>query len=337
MWGKKNWMSHLFGAGAAAAEDPAVIAARLLGQVAVGPPIPVETLRIFPLTAPEAKPSSYRVLDELLDAGEAEVTEVDENGVIADILVRNRSGWDALLMDGFELRGAKQNRMVNVTILAGKRSDTHIPVSCVEAGRWQRGARRFGSSGRTVSSKLRALKAGMVGASFGAGHGPRTNQAHVWHEVDGYIHKSGAHSPTHAFEDVFTHRSSAIDDLVAQIQNIDAHGAIVAVNGRIVALDVFDQRPTFARLWPALARGFAIDCILERGEPAATLDAVDAAGWLKASLDKASFAPQEVPGVGTYLSLRGEGVAGGLAFLGDTVVHGSLFPINQSATESRSG
>ena len=74
----------------------------------------------------------------------------------------NRSDFDALIIDGIELHGAKQNRMVNLTIIAGKQSETEIPVACVEAGRWAYRSREFSSSRRTVASRLRARKASMV-------------------------------------------------------------------------------------------------------------------------------------------------------------------------------
>ncbi len=42
-----------------------------------------------------------------------------------------------LLLDGEELVGAKQNRILNLTVLVPAHQTIVIPVSCVEAGRWR--------------------------------------------------------------------------------------------------------------------------------------------------------------------------------------------------------
>ncbi len=70
----------------------------------------------------------------------------------------NHADIDALILDGTELRGAKQNRMVNITIIVGKHSEAPIPVSCVEQGRWAYRSRGFTSSKRTLLA--RASQAG---------------------------------------------------------------------------------------------------------------------------------------------------------------------------------
>ena len=98
----------------------------------------------------------------LLERGEVDVAEISEGGAVPTIKVLNRSGLDALILDGTELRGAKQNRMVNVTIVAGGGMETVVPVSCVERGRWAYRSHGFTSSRRTVASRLRNLKAHRV-------------------------------------------------------------------------------------------------------------------------------------------------------------------------------
>ena len=61
-------------------------------------------------------------------------------------------------MDGEELLGAKQNRIVNLTILVAANSELTIPVSCVEAGRWRARSRAFTSAPRTQFVSGRAKR-----------------------------------------------------------------------------------------------------------------------------------------------------------------------------------
>jgi hypothetical protein len=49
-----------------------------------------------------------------------EAAEVNETGSVPELKVINRSPEMVLLLDGEELVGAKQNRIVNITILSAK-------------------------------------------------------------------------------------------------------------------------------------------------------------------------------------------------------------------------
>jgi hypothetical protein len=50
-----------------------------------------------------------------------------------------------------------------------------------------------------------------------------------------------------------------IDAFVERLKQIDAYGAVVAVNGEILAVDLVDDRKTFRALWESLLRGYAMD------------------------------------------------------------------------------
>jgi hypothetical protein len=92
---------------------------------------------MFPLVGgagAEADPN-YLVLDDSLAGGWTVVTEVSEQGRVPELKVVNRGPKPTLIIDGEELLGAKQNRIVNLTILVAAKSELTIPVSCVEAGR----------------------------------------------------------------------------------------------------------------------------------------------------------------------------------------------------------
>ena len=74
-------------------------------------------------------------LEEALALG-FRITEVDAAGSVPELIAFNPLDTPVLLYDGEELLGAKQNRILNVTVLVAPKSETKIPVSCVEQGRW---------------------------------------------------------------------------------------------------------------------------------------------------------------------------------------------------------
>jgi len=113
---------------------PAITA--LLNDLDLGQPASAANLTVIPLLAQREAEPSYLTLDEALAKGLAVVTEVSESGSVPQLLVKNLGRQQVLILDGEELIGAKQNRIVNLTILVPAQTTIEIPVSCVEAGRW---------------------------------------------------------------------------------------------------------------------------------------------------------------------------------------------------------
>jgi ARG and Rhodanese-Phosphatase-superfamily-associated Protein domain len=82
------------------------------------------------------------------------------------IKVLNKLDTDVLILDGEELVGAKQNRIVNTTIIIGRGREVVIPVSCVEQGRWSNKSKNFKSSNSYPYAGLRGRKAKTVHESL---------------------------------------------------------------------------------------------------------------------------------------------------------------------------
>jgi len=110
----------------------------------------------------------YLLLDEALSENLMEVVELDSDGSVPELKVVNKSPKMILILDGEELVGAKQNRIVNTTILVRGNAAIVIPVSCVEHGRWAYDTPQFHSQERMMSSNLRAMKTEQVNYSVRA-------------------------------------------------------------------------------------------------------------------------------------------------------------------------
>jgi hypothetical protein len=129
--------------------------AQLLATILTGEPVTHGALAVIPLLAPNLDDPDWLTLEE---AGEgARITEVSEAGSVPFLRVANGADEPLLLLDGEELIGAKQNRILNTTVLVGAHTEVTIPVSCVEQGRWGYRGRQFrpgDASYRTRHAKL---------------------------------------------------------------------------------------------------------------------------------------------------------------------------------------
>ena len=137
-------------------------------------------IAIVPLIAPADGAFQYRTLGEALAASDIAITEVSTAGSVPDLLVVNRANKAVLLVDGEELAGAKQNRVLNSSILLKERSETTIPVSCTEQGRWAYASQAFSESGNVMAYKSRSRKTRSVQRSLEASEGHKSDQGEVW-------------------------------------------------------------------------------------------------------------------------------------------------------------
>ncbi len=204
----------------------------------------------------------YVVLDEGLSSGLVEVTEVSEDGRVPELRVVNRGPKPTLIVDGKELVGAKQNRVVNLTILAGAHSTVTIPVSCVEAGRWRARSRVFESAPRAQYASGRAKRTSRVSVSMRRSESRSGNQAEVWADIAEKSERLQSESPTGAMDAIFVQHADFIDACVAASGPVERQaGALFIVAGRIVGLDLFDSETTLRKLLPKLVRSAAVEAL----------------------------------------------------------------------------
>ncbi len=109
-----------------------------------GEPIVQRQMAMFPLLDGKAgfAPRTYLTLDEALESGTAQVTEVSHDGSVPELLFGNAGDRPVLLVEGEELVGARQNRTLNVSICS--RTNPPSPRCCrsccaaTRSTRWRR-------------------------------------------------------------------------------------------------------------------------------------------------------------------------------------------------------
>src|SRR5262249_21009781 len=223
----------------------------------------------------------YRTLDEALAAETPDITDTSEGGSVPLLKRLNRSDDPSFLMAGEQLVGAKQNRILNTSILAAAHGELTIPVSCVEAGRWQYASRKFASPGTMSHSKLRKILSRQLHDSAARGTGPLSNQGEVWKEVDRKLDTMGSCSLSNALQQTYYDFQVRLGAFVDGIHiPPECAGTAFAITGRIIGMDLFDNPATMEKLWPKLARAYALDAFEEKVAAAqpVTSDAVQT--WL---------------------------------------------------------
>ncbi|MGZ4849463.1 MAG: ARPP-1 family domain-containing protein [Halobacteriota archaeon] len=212
-------------------------------------------------TAPETL--AYGTLAEALRSGDIIVTEVSTGGSVPDLKVVNNADYPVLLLDGEELAGAKQNRVLNASVLLDVHSETIIPVSCTESGRWSYRSNAFTESGYFMPRNLRARRTHAVSASLGQTRGYRSDQSAVWNDIDRMAEAAAVRSPTSAMADIFAAKEGELDDCLAAFPVLpDQKGLLVFVNGTVVGFDVLSRAAAYEELHPKLIKSYVMDALL---------------------------------------------------------------------------
>jgi hypothetical protein len=298
-------------------------------KVKIGAPTTFKNLTVFPLLAGNGTAADYLTLDEALSQKCATITEVSEGGSVPELKFVNSSGKRIFLLDGEELVGAKQNRVLNLSILVPAGKTIVIPVSCVEAGRWHHRSRDFSSAPRAHYAEGRARKMAQVSDSMKSSGRRTSNQGEVWRNISEKFSKFGSSSPTSAMSDIYEQQSGRLEEYVGSFKPAAGQvGAVFIINGRIVGLDLFDFPETFQKLLPKLLRSYGLDALDRAGsasaEPQPLPSEVEVDKFLKEVMAAEAV---EFPAIGQGQDLRltGSSLTGAALAADDRVVHLSAF------------
>ncbi len=216
---------------------------------------------LFPASDPRAR---YLTLEEALQRG-LSIRETNEAGSVPELRVVNPLAEDVLLYDGEELVGAKQNRILNVSVLVGGKTELPIPVSCVEEGRWHSVSPTFGASPQAAHPELRRRKAESLRLDPLA---RGISQGEVWDAVRGMHARMEVRSETGWSGDAYRkhHEPLVVLERAFPLQPGQS-GALLAL-GESLCIDYVSRPDAFERLYPKLLRGYMLDALDRLDRPA---------------------------------------------------------------------
>jgi hypothetical protein len=298
---------------------------KLLGTITIGQPIRHQALTVYPLKADHhGKAFDYLVLDDAIKTGAFRITEVSEGGTVPHLRAINETADRVFLLDGEQLVGAKQNRVLNLSLMVAPKSEAEIPVACVEAGRWRMEGGPMRAAEEVYFSHGRSQKMDQVSRSLRQSGMPSCDQAAVWDTIAAKSARMNVSSPTSAAAKIYEDRRRDVQDyrdaIAAQAGQV---GAAYAIGGTLVGIEIFDNDATFRKLSGKLTASYALDA-MEVNDVTEPPDA----NAVRSFIESVRSAPRQrssTAGTGETVRLSTDELAGAALELEGNCVHLSAF------------
>ena len=250
-------------------------------ESAVLAPLTHANLAVFPVvsTAKALKDVDYLVLDEGMKNGHVKIVEKGDGGDVNQLELRNTSDLPLFLMAGEVVIGGKQDRIIGKNTIVAPRTSESVPVFCVEHGRWSGRKAEFSTAQALAHTELRKK------ASFG-------DQGEVWGEVSAKNAKRKLPNATDTYRGVTQDKS-----VVKSIEGYDKEirrglaavaskdrmiGFVVALDGKVVAIETFGSPTLFRKFQDKLLRSYfveAVDHTFDAARPPAAPSATAISGF----------------------------------------------------------
>jgi hypothetical protein len=277
----------------------------------LGEPVFLRNLRVFPIHGSSENGFDISSIDEVIAGASGEFNELDTPD-INRILFNNRGDHPVLMLDGEEITGSLQNRIIASSTLIEERSTRDIPVICAEEGRWN----EIGGfqTGYCSYPKLRAIL---------SRPGKKENglQKKVWKEIERKLAATKTLSTTSSMHDIYDNLEDGVNRYLEDFQSLnqDTIGFIGTAGQQILGCDIFHDSTTYKKFERKLLRSYALDAIEYQQSSRGKIDVGDFLRHVLESLERKKKKK------GSF-SIRGDRLQGQCLGHENHIVHLSAFP-----------
>jgi len=220
----------------------------------VGRPVAQGPLAVFPLYRKvRSAAAEYLTLDEATKQKTIRIREKD-GGSVPVVTISNKGKLPIYVAAGEVILGGKQDRMISADVLIKPGATMTVDVRCVEQGRWHGSSKEFKSAGAMGGNRTK------MAVQF-------RGQGEVWREV------AEQNADNHAQSSSGSYRASLTDAgigkrlqryaevLLPGIEGRNAVGMIVAINGKVHAIEIFGSPGLFAKMRRKLLDSYAMESL----------------------------------------------------------------------------
>jgi hypothetical protein len=188
-----------------------------------------------------------------LQCGGLEISESSGQGVVGQLMAVNNTKDHLLLTDADVLVGAKQNRVLNKSVLLAPLSKTLIEVSCVERLRWHYTSEHFINPSSVADIDLRKSK--MSPMFFDPDEVRMSDsgtQKRVWDCVHNSLNEAGVHSHTESYEELAAHQAEKMTGIPDCEPAPECNALVILSDRKVVSMDLFGNEDSFRHYFPLL-------------------------------------------------------------------------------------
>ncbi len=285
-----------------------------------------ENMAVVPLKSKISYKLDILTLKKGLELGLVEVTEC-EKSTVNTVVVKNNAVTPLILIDGEEILGANQNRIVNSTTLIRAKSSQNIPVSCTEQGRWAYKS-KFKQSEYMANYKTRRTKE--VASRLTDNY-----QSEIWNSIHDLESENSFKSLTHAMSESYDNLKIDHNKFLKEFKKVDGQsGVLIIQNGEIKGFEIFYNPQIYAEYHEKILRSYLIDNKIENTLFTINPDEIES---VILNAEKSAFKKRESSGLEEKFEFENDSGLGTLYTFGDEVVHWSYFKKEEKVCDDEIG
>lgn len=210
-----------------------------------------QNMTIIPLKTPVNYSIDVITLKKGFELGLVNVKEC-KTSTVNTLVVENNSVTPLLLIDGEEIVGGDQNRIVNGTILVAPESEMKIPVNCTEHGRWAY-KNEFRHSDYIATSRTRC-------ATLSANRSSASVQGAVWDSISDLEMAREFHSPTQAMSESYDNIKGDLNEFIEAFEIEKGQtGVVIIIDGEIKGFELFLNSDVYSQYHEKILKSYLID------------------------------------------------------------------------------
>jgi len=307
-----------------------------LSETHIGDPQVYRNMIVLPLIAETSKKPEYLTLGQAALDKLLKVQEVNESGSVPELKVKNRAKLPVLILEGEELAGAKQNRIVNTSILLPAESTTIVPVSCTEQGRWHYTSPEAFDSGTPLMATARAVHKTSVMNSYRLHRKATSDQGKIWAAVEELSCSAGVRSPTSSMRDVYFAKRINMDEYGKAFRRVEGQtGLAVIICGMSVGFDLVSRSDAYARLHERLLTSYSMDALVRRDDKSHPCQPMLKAKRLLYDASQATEQDYDSVGLGRDHRFGGPQIVGSALRYEEVVIHTGFFRRRENLRAAR--